>query len=733
MTKKLLLALAALLAFAPSAPAQTLNKNVQKDASAGTLTESLSTGNKTVTVASGGTINFLSGSTLSVQAGATVTGISGSGTGDVNGPASSTDNAIARFDGTGGKTLQNSSVTISDTGGIAHGSGNLTLQGATSGALLTLGSGSNGSATFTLPGTGLVNIDSSATATQARLNINLLSPGVAATQEAVVSYQAYDSAGNYRQIGAMGAYWVDAGATGYSAVFLHADDYNGGGSNNDVRVSAGHGILLFASDNVFPGPGILEVRGTLNMKGAITTDNNYTATASTPIIAAVSSSASSLAQMRVVNATTRALSIQSFGDSASGTTFGVSNAAAATLTTGTTGSFYPAALLIGTLGSTAPVVFGVNNTEVGRFSSTAFTTAVPITTTGVTSSGNYAATAATPLAGLTSSSATSFSQFQAISTTGRAATVGMFGDSASGTTFGVSNAALAYVLAASTGSNYPAALAIGTVSASAPIVFGVSGSEVGRFTTSLLDLAVPVETTEVRAASSAGLSLKNSGGTEVLLLGAGPGTGATFAGGVVITGTGTVGGANIITTNNTETLTNKTISGASNTLTVRLANDVTGTLPVANGGTGATTLTGYLKGNGTSAVTASATVPAADVTAIPDVWIVAASDETTALTTGTAKVTFRAPYAATVTAVRATLTTAQSAGSIFTVDINDSGTSILSTKLTVDNTEKTSTTAATPPVISDTAIADDAEITIDIDQVGTSGATGLKVYIAVTR
>lgn len=39
------------------------------------------------------------------------------------------------------------------------------------------------------------------------------------------------------------------------------------------------------------------------------------------------------------------------------------------------------------------------------------------------------------------------------------------------------------------------------------------------------------------------------------------------------------------------TLTNKTISGADNTLTVRLANDVTGTLPVANGGTGQTSQT----------------------------------------------------------------------------------------------------------------------------------------------
>jgi hypothetical protein len=37
------------------------------------------------------------------------------GTGDVVGPASSTDNAIARFDGTTGKLLQDSGVTISDT------------------------------------------------------------------------------------------------------------------------------------------------------------------------------------------------------------------------------------------------------------------------------------------------------------------------------------------------------------------------------------------------------------------------------------------------------------------------------------------------------------------------------------------------------------------------------------------------------------------------------------------
>jgi hypothetical protein len=112
--------------------------------------------------------------------------------------------------------------------------------------------------------------------------------------------------------------------------------------------------------------------------------------------------------------------------------------------------------------------------------------------------------------------------------------------------------------------------------------------------------------------------------------------------------------------------------------------------------------------------------------------VIAASDESTAITAGTGKVTFRMPRAVTLTAVRASLTTAQSAGSIFTVDINEAGSTILSTKLTIDNTEKSSTTAATAAVISDTALADDAEITIDVDQIGTSGATGLKITLIGT-
>lgn len=120
-------------------------------------------------------------------------------------------------------------------------------------------------------------------------------------------------------------------------------------------------------------------------------------------------------------------------------------------------------------------------------------------------------------------------------------------------------------------------------------------------------------------------------------------------------------------------------------------------------------------------------------TSVPCEFIIACSDLSTALTTGTGKAYFRAPYAFTLTAVRASLGTAQTSGSIFTVDVNESGTSVLSTKLTIDNTEKTSTTAATAAVISDSSIADDSEITIDIDQVGDGTAKGLIVTLIGTH
>ena len=110
------------------------------------------------------------------------------------------------------------------------------------------------------------------------------------------------------------------------------------------------------------------------------------------------------------------------------------------------------------------------------------------------------------------------------------------------------------------------------------------------------------------------------------------------------------------------------------------------------------------------------------------------SDLTTALSVGTTVAYLRIPFAMTVTDVRASLLTAGSTSGTTTIDINKNGTSILSTKLTIDATEKTSTTAATAAVISTSSLSDDDEITIDIDAIS-GGATeaGLIVTLIGNR
>ncbi|MDA3803018.1 MAG: hypothetical protein PF488_03990 [Patescibacteria group bacterium] len=94
---------------------------------------------------------------------------------------------------------------------------------------------------------------------------------------------------------------------------------------------------------------------------------------------------------------------------------------------------------------------------------------------------------------------------------------------------------------------------------------------------------------------------------------------------------------------------------------------------------------------------------------------------------------FRIPgnRAITITKVGAYVDTAGTTG-VTTIDINEGGTSILSTKITIDTTEKTSQTAATAPAISDTAIAADAILTFDIDGISTTAPKGLKIYIEFT-
>lgn len=93
--------------------------------------------------------------------------------GDVSGPASATDNAIARYDGTTGKLIQNSAVTIDDTtGSMTFGSGDVDFKTSASNSQFALKISPSGTATtgqttiFNRPDTanaGYINIGTSNT------------------------------------------------------------------------------------------------------------------------------------------------------------------------------------------------------------------------------------------------------------------------------------------------------------------------------------------------------------------------------------------------------------------------------------------------------------------------------------------------------------------------------------------------------------------------------------------
>jgi len=104
----------------------------------------------------------------------------------------------------------------------------------------------------------------------------------------------------------------------------------------------------------------------------------------------------------------------------------------------------------------------------------------------------------------------------------------------------------------------------------------------------------------------------------------------------------------------------------------------------------------------------------------------ALSDETSNLTLGNL-ISFRMPFAMVLSEVRISVNEAPTVSSII-VDIKESGVSIFSTRVSIDATELTSVTAATPAVISDLNLADDALITISTTQIGSGNpGKGLKI------
>jgi len=130
---------------------------------------------------------------------------------------------------------------------------------------------------------------------------------------------------------------------------------------------------------------------------------------------------------------------------------------------------------------------------------------------------------------------------------------------------------------------------------------------------------------------------------------------------------------NVLTDSNTQTVTNKTINGSNNTITnVALTTGVTGTLPVANGGT-----------NGTTAATARASLSANALPILKGGNYTAAVGEFVTVTAGSITITLPAsPSAGNTVTIKDG--TGAAATTTFTVARNGSNIASSATDLVFD-------------------------------------------------
>jgi hypothetical protein len=113
---------------------------------------------------------------------------------------------------------------------------------------------------------------------------------------------------------------------------------------------------------------------------------------------------------------------------------------------------------------------------------------------------------------------------------------------------------------------------------------------------------------------------------------------------------------------------------------------------------------------------------------------IAFGDETSDMATGDEATTFHMPnYATTLLEVSVGMTDAPTgAAAIF--DVTEAGATVLSTLITVDVSTKNSEDAGTPPVISDSSLAANALMSLNVDQIGSSNAgKGGKLYLKYRR
>lgn len=150
------------------------------------------------------------------------------------------------------------------------------------------------------------------------------------------------------------------------------------------------------------------------------------------------------------------------------------------------------------------------------------------------------------------------------------------------------------------------------------------------------------------------------------------------------------------------------------------------------GVTGATGATGAGVTGATGPAGATGPVPVTGIGLL--IWYgLACSDMTTAIATGTNKAYFPAPFNGTLDSLFISTNVAPT-GSSQIFGVNKNGTTMLSTDVTIDATEFTSLTAATPPVISVSTFNKGDFISVDFDQVGsTIAGAGIVATFGLTR
>ena len=448
--------------------------------------------------------------------------------GDVDGPSSATDNAVARFDGTTGKVIQNSAVTIADTtGNITGGSYNkVTITAPATGSTLTIADGKTltANASLTLAGT------DSTTMTFPGTNATIARTDAAQT---FTGTQTFSAAPIVSTTTASKPVFTDGTKALTSTGTLETDQ----GGTGQTSYTAGD-LVYYASGTAFTK---------LAIGGAST----------------VLTSSGTAPQWSALSGITVGTATNLAGGAAGSVPYQTGAGATSFLAIGTASQ-----VLQVNSGATAPE--WVSSSGTGNI--------VRVTS----------ATLVTPTLGV--ASATSVNKV-AITAPATAATLTL-ADSSTLATSGAYSITLTST--AATNVTLPTTGTLATTSNTvASISFGSTGLTPNSATTGAVTVAGTL------SPANGGTGVANNALNTITFTG-NYSLGVTLNSNTAVTfpTTGT-----LATLAGSETLTNKTINGASNTISnINLASQVTGTLPIGNGGTGntaAATNGQLLIGNGT--------------------------------------------------------------------------------------------------------------------------------------